>query len=95
MYCSFCPYSNNQMSGEKEQEFSAQENTVYILSGREPFENTKKLYYLIDSIVKKSSYFRIATGGHINIRPHYLRILNTPLIQVFFLYHYEMHLKRL
>ena len=78
MNCNFCPYSNNQISDEKEQKFSAQENTIYILSGGEPFENKKKLYYFMDNIAKKSSYFRIATGGHINIRPHYLRILNTP-----------------
>ncbi|MDR1447513.1 MAG: hypothetical protein LBI63_00910 [Candidatus Ancillula sp.] len=49
---------------------------VYILTGGEPFES-KLLFPAIDKITKSQAYFRIATGGYINLRKFYIRLLNS------------------
>lgn len=76
MDCSHCPYANSKKNNNEDFNFIAESETIYILSGGEPFESLQTLKKYIQEICNKGSYFRIATGGHIQLRYMYMFLLN-------------------
>lgn len=81
MDCYHCPYSikNNRdeyIFIEPDHSFKAQSGDIYILTGGEPFESPLLLQQFINEIIKRQALFRIATGGHVDLRSYYIELVS-------------------